>query len=514
VLYGFVATLVPAAIIVGLVDKTDGVDRSPAGVAVPAVAASTILVALVGRLALATHLAQRRSAELGRRSAALTRAVQEQEALRDELAYRAMHDPLTGLANRVVLAERLEWALHRPNTTILYLVDLDGFKEINDTYGHPAGDELLAKIAQRLPRALPPDVLIARLGGDEFGILLEDASATTATTYAEDTLAAIRQPLVIDATELELSASIGIVLTDPEDQRTAADALGDADLALYAAKNSGKNRVIVFEPRLRAERSERLALSIGLRRAVARGQLTVEYQPIVSLTTGRVFAVEALARWQPPGAATIPPGRFIPVAEAVGLIGAIGSQVLRLACRDASSWYADHAVALSVNVSGHQLRDPGFADEVFRVLAESGLSAQGLILELTEGAMVATLPESPEMAQLYRLRAGGIRIAIDDFGIGQSSLSRISRLPVDIVKLDRAFTEGGAPPAWTLTAGILDAVAGTGIITIAEGVESSGQVNALRAMNCEYAQGYFFYRPAPAAAVAQTLATDLIGRNA
>jgi diguanylate cyclase (GGDEF)-like protein len=514
VLYGFVAALVPAAIIVGLTDKPASAAHGAARVAVPAVAASAVLVALVGRLALATHLSQRRSAELRRRSATLARAVLEQERLREELAYRAMHDPLTGLANRVVLAERLEWALHRPHATtvpVLLLVDLDGFKEINDTYGHPVGDELLARVAERLPSAVPPGALVARLGGDEFGILFEADSVPMAATVAENVLVAVRQPVLVDGHELLFSASIGIVYADPQHRRSTSDALRDADLALYAAKHSGKNRVVVFESRLRAERSEHIDITVGLRRALVRGELAVEYQPIVHLATGRVFAVEALARWRAPGAEAIPPSRFIPVAEASGLIGAVGSRILRQACHDTTGWYADHAVAVSVNVSGQQLRDPTFADEVFRTLAESALPARGLILELTEDAIVATEPESTEMHQLRRLKASGIRIAIDDFGIGQSSLGRVLRLPVDIIKLDRSITQAGTSPTWTLTAGILDAVARTGLAVVAEGVESSSQADALKTMNCEYAQGFFFHRPASAATVERILTARQTG---
>ena len=418
---------------------------------------------------------------------------------------------MTGLANRVVLAERLEWSLNRvepAGTTNLLLLDLDGFKEVNDTYGHPAGDELLATIAGRLAPALPADAVVARLGGDEFGILFEEASPATAGGFAHNVLDAVRRPLVLDGHEIVLSASVGMLLADPPSHRSASAALRDADLALYAAKNAGRDQIMVFEPRLRAERYERVRISVGLHRALERGELTLEYQPIVSLDTGDVLAVEALARWRPPDGDPIPPAQFIPIAESIGLIHAIGSRVLKQAGRDARAWYADHGVAVSVNVSGLQLRDPQFADGVIRSLAETGLTATGLIVELTEDTLVETLPASPEVEQLRRLRERGVRIAIDDFGTGSSSLARISHLPLDIVKLDSSFTDGNGsadPQISALIAAIIEAASGAGLVVVAEGIETEREANAMISMKCHYAQGFYFYRPAPAARIDEIL---------
>ena len=506
VAYSLTAALVPAAVLVGLTNKPPSFDRSLPGVAVPAAAATTVLVSLVARLALDAHGSQRRAAALAQRSSELTAALSRQDALSQELAHRAMHDPLTGLSNRVVLAERLEWTLERSSASrpaALLLLDLDGFKDINDTYGHPVGDELLSSVGHRLLTSVPAEAVVARLGGDEFAVLLDPASTDGAMRLADGMLTAIRRPLVIDGQELVLSASIGVLVTDAGSHRSSSDVLRDADLALYAAKNGGKNRVEIFQSRLRNERLEHARIVLGLHRALLRGELDLEYQPIVELSTGRILAVEALARWRTPDGTVVPPSQFIPVAETSGLIDALGAQALHRACRDARRWNSEHGIAVTVNVSGHQLRNPDFCNVVTRTLSETGLPAEALILELTEDTLVTALPDNPETAQLLALREGGVRIAIDDFGTGYSSLAYLGRLPVDIVKLDRSFADigddsGGDRSRWTFTSAILDAISSLHLRAVAEGVETADQAHTLASLRCAYAQGYYFYRPMPA----------------
>ena len=342
---------------------------------------------------------------------------------------------------------------------------------------------------------------MARLGGDEFAILIDAVRAPEALRQAEAVLGAIQQPVHVDDQELYLSASIGLLVVDPtETPLEPSEALRDADLALYAAKNLGKNRVVAFEPRLRSERQERVRISAGLQRALSHGELRLNYQPIIHLLTGDILAVEALVRWRPPGGQSMPPAQFIPVAEATGLITALGARVLRQACRDARRWHEQYGVAVSVNVSGQQLHDPGFVDMVLGILAECGMLGSALIIELTEDSLVGTSSERPESMQLGRLREHGVRVAIDDFGTGYSSLAYISELPADIVKLDRSFAQGkdsatGGGPNWAFTAAILEAIASVGLDAVAEGVETPEQAEALRSVHCPYGQGFLFSRP-------------------
>jgi EAL domain-containing protein (putative c-di-GMP-specific phosphodiesterase class I) len=290
------------------------------------------------------------------------------------------------------------------------------------------------------------------------------------------------------------------------DQATSADALRDADLALYAAKDAGKNQIVRFEPGLRAAADRHGELTAGLRRAVAGDELTVHYQPVVNLVDGRITAVEALLRWTPPDGVPVPPTTFIPVAETTGLIVPIGWWVLHRACTEARRWFTDQGICVTVNVSGHQLREPGFVDDVLRVLAETGLPGRALVLELTETTLITNV-ETTE--GLDRLREHGVRVAVDDFGTGYSSLSYLVQLPVDILKIDRAFTGPPGQPAahhWAFTRAILDLANSLELDTIAEGVETEEQATTLRALDCPYAQGYLYSRPVPAGQIDELLA--------
>jgi diguanylate cyclase (GGDEF)-like protein len=479
------------------------------GFTIPVALSAMLLLLLVARLSLVARLAQGRAAELARRSAQLARrtdelaqAIGEQEVLQRQLRYRAMHDPLTGLSNRIVLAERMEWALSRPvgsGRHSLVLMDIDQFKNVNDTHGHPVGDELLVEASHRLVDAIPRGGTLARLGGDEFAALLEDTPEDDAVAWADGVRQSLRRPYHVAGQDLFVSTSVGLLTTDPGKPGTPFEALRDADLALHAAKAAGKNRVVVFRRELRTAQLDHARLSAGLRRAIENNELAVEYQPIVDLSTYRIVSVEALLRWNPPGEPSISPAEFIPIAEDIGLIGLIGAWVLRQACRDVRSWYDRYGIAVAVNVSPRQLDDPGFAEMVMETLRDRDLPGDALIVEITESSLMATSPASAPMDQLHRLRSHDIRVAIDDFGTGYSSLASVARLPVDIVKLDRSFIQGSGEDAgtadWTFARAILEMLNALRLRIVAEGVETAEQAESLRKMHYPLVQGFFFAGP-------------------
>jgi len=370
---------------------------------------------------------------------------------------------------------------------------------------------MLVNVARRLLTATPTDAVVARLGGDEFAILVEAVTdQSQALAQAERIIEAIGRPFVIDGQQMFLSTSIGLLTIEPGQRpMSPTEALRDADFALYAAKEAGKNRVVPFDPRLRDDRLDRVRLETGLRRALDHGDLLIHYQPIIDLATGGVVGVEALARWRLPNGEMIPPAEFIPVAEETGLINALGARVLRQACRDARRWQDAHSVFVSVNASGRQLDDPSFADMVIATLAHWGLRPASLVLELTESGLIDTRPHQQGWTQLNRLQKCGVRIAIDDFGTGYSSLSYLSQLPVDIVKLDKSLTQNRsdavARSGWAFTGAILEAIASLNRKVIAEGVETPEQAKALRELRCSFAQGYLYSRPMPATDIDQML---------
>jgi diguanylate cyclase (GGDEF)-like protein len=484
---------------------------------IPAAASVAFLLLLVARLGLIAKVAQRRAAELAQRSAALAAAVSTQEQLQRQLAYRAQHDPLTGLANRVVLTDRIEQALTRREGRgchALLLLDLDGFKDINDTLGHPVGDELLIEVAHRLLDAAPPHATVARLGGDEFAVLLENTEPDEAVRYAESFVAALRQTYHISGEELFLTTSVGVLTSDVYPAPPSpAEALRDADLALYAAKAAGKNGVAVFHPDLRTARLDHAGISAGLRHALAWDEFVLHYQPVVDLNTETIVGVEALIRWRQPDGSLVAPADFISVAEDTGLIVPIGDWVLHQACHDARDWYHQHHVSVAVNVSGRQIRDTSLVDCVLTALSEADLPATALVIEITESNLVATSRTDALYGQLQRLRAHGVQVAIDDFGTGYSSLSYVAKLPVDIVKLDKALTHARASTGvlshdWAFTRAILQLVDSLHLFAVAEGVETEEQAAALRALGCRFMQGYYFSRPMPANVIDQTLAVS------
>lgn len=442
-----------------------------------------------------------------------------------QLDHQAHHDPLTGLPNRKLFLERLDDAIARTDhaageRAAVLFVDLDNFKTVNDSLGHDAGDRLLAALAQRMRRVLRPDDLIARFGGDEFAVLVRGISgASEAKRVAERLAGAMRAPVVLDGDQRFVTASIGICVAEPRPGGEPLDAyavMRDADAAMYRAKELGKARADVFDDSLRAEVVERYELESALRGAEERGELRLDYQPLIDLNTGTITGVEALLRWDHPELGTIAPLRFIPIAEQCGLIVPIGAWVLHAACRQAARWgegsEAGAQLEVAVNVSPRQLASPVFADEVAHALAESGLPPHRLCLEVTESAVVADLETAT--ASLERLKTLGVRLALDDFGVGYASLSQLKALPsVDVLKIDRSFVDGvlADDEDKAIVEAVVQLAASLGLETVAEGVESSDQASVLRDMRCSLAQGFHFARPVSPDAIAELLERQRLG---
>jgi diguanylate cyclase (GGDEF)-like protein len=431
-------------------------------------------------------------------------------------AHRAAHDPLTELANRRLLLERL--AAPRdpgaPSDALLYL-DLDDFKAVNDSLGHVAGDELLVAVARRLGAAFRGEDLVARLGGDEFAVLLSAGGRDAALVAAERVRRALAAPVLAGGRRLAVTASIGVAVREPG---VAPDAfLRNADLAMYRAKDQGDGAPALYDPALHESAVARLELKTDLPRALHRGELRVVYQPVVALASGTIVAVEALLRWDHPGRGRVAPAEFVPVAEETGDIVAIGRWVLGEACRQVAAWEREvegaPRLAVSVNVSPRQLQVPGFVAEVLGVLEVTGLTAERLVLELTEGVLLGEDDATrTAFAELERAR---VRIAIDDFGIGFSSLARLGGLPIGIMKIDKAFTatlaDGAAPGLIRGLVGLADAM---GVLSLAEGIERPEHVEQLRTLGCTLGQGFHLARPMPGAAVAHLLARAPAGLDA
>ncbi|WP_207459720.1 EAL domain-containing protein [Azospirillum sp. SYSU D00513] len=427
------------------------------------------------------------------------------------IAHMARHDALTGLANRTLFREELDRALlrvRRGEGLALLCLDLDHFKNVNDTLGHPVGDALLRTVAQRLRGCTRETDTIARLGGDEFSILQVGPDQTgqqrdRAVALAARVIDALSAPYDIDGHQLVVGASVGIALA-PGDGLDPDQLLQNTDLALYQAKAEGRGTHRFFAPDMAERLHAYHALKTGLREALAKGQFELHYQPLVNLRSGRVRGFEALLRWRHPERGLVSPAEFIPVAEETGLIVALGEWVLQEACREAVGWPA--GLGVSVNLSPVQFRSRGLVEAVAGALAESGLEPERLELEITESVLLQD--NDANLAVLSELRQLGLRIAMDDFGTGYSALGYLRSFPFDKIKIDRSFVSD--LPQGEGSKAILHAVAGLGrslaITTTAEGVETRDQLEAVRAQGCDEAQGYFFSRPVPAAEIPLLLA--------
>ena len=433
-------------------------------------------------------------------------------SLESELRHRAFHDELTGLANRALFHSRLEELRsgRSKNRRIAVLtLDVDGFKAVNDAHGHGAGDAVLAEVAARLVAGARSGDLPARMGGDEFAVLLEGAGPAEARAVAERLLDAIRRPISIGPREAWITASIGVAV-DGGDALSSDELLRHADIAAYEAKADGKNRVRVFQTGMQSGVLHRLEMAAELRRALERGELHLQYQPIVHLSDGTIRGVEALARWRHPVHGAIGPSDFIPVAEETGLIVPIGAWVLEEACRQVASWQAslagDRRIALSVNVSSRELREADFAPSVLQVVAATGFDPGQLVLEVTETSLIDDLSEARRC--LEQLREAGVHVAVDDFGSGYSSLGYLRRLPLDAVKIDRMFVAGLATSVQgrELALAVVRLVDTLNLPTIAEGIETAEELEYVRSLGVDYGQGYCFSHPLDPAQAASVLA--------
>ena len=427
------------------------------------------------------------------------------EARADEMARL---DPLTGLPNRLLLRERLAEALARLQRSgeacALLLIDLDRFKPVNDTLGHPVGDALLAKVADRLRSTVRPTDTVARIGGDEFVILQTDIrEAGNTQALARRIVDLIGRTYMVDGHLLTIGASVGVALA-PADGESADKLLKNADLALYRAKLDGRGTYRFFEPEMDARMQARRRLELDMRQALARREFQLHYQPQLQLDDDRLIGCEALIRWKHPERGSVSPLDFIPLAEEIGLIVPIGEWVIRQACRDATTWPAGMSVA--VNVSPAQFKSDRLVETIISALASSGLSAKRLEVEITEGVL---LQESEKTLQtLHRLRELGVRVSMDDFGTGYSSLSYLRSFPFDKIKIDRSFVKdlSSKPDGDAIIRAIAGLGKSLGMTTVAEGVETPEQMQRIRDEGCTDVQGYLISRPIPADDLLQFLA--------
>jgi diguanylate cyclase (GGDEF)-like protein/PAS domain S-box-containing protein len=439
------------------------------------------------------------------------RDIQERKALESQLTHQAFHDPLTKLANRALLSDRVTHAQTRSlrdgRPCAVLLLDLDDFKAVNDTLGHAAGDEVLMEVARRLHACIRAGDTAARLGGDEFALLLEDTpDASRAMEVAERIALSLKDPILLDGKEAFLSASTGIAISIPSEPE--GELLRNADVALYHAKEKGKGRCEVFAPSMRAAVMDRIQLGTDLHRALAGAEFVLFYQPIVDLQSGRIVGAEALLRWRHPQRGLLSPAEFIPLAEETGQIVPIGRWVLEEACRRGRTLSDGRKTPLhmSVNLSARQLQENDLEDQVVGALRAGGLDPQNLVLEVTESLIM--LEPRKMIARLRALKDLGVRLAIDDFGTGYSSLAYLQNLPVDILKIDRSFIlEAGPAGLSPLARGIVDLGRAMRLVMVAEGIERPEQVEALRGAGCELGQGFHLARPMESEALEKILSS-------
>jgi diguanylate cyclase (GGDEF)-like protein len=437
----------------------------------------------------------------------LEQAVLQLSVLQEQLHHQAYHDPLTSLANRSLYTDKVREAIaaRRGEVAVLF-IDLDDFKTINDSLGHSAGDELLVSVASRLRSCLRPEDLVARLGGDEFAVMVEDAqdAEAAAVKVARRIMEAFVLPVGVGSESVAVYVSVGIAASHGG-SFSAEELIRDADVAMYKAKTSGKGHFQVFHPSMGAAVLERHGLKEELRLAIERNELTLYFQPIVDLDTGQLVAEEALVRWEHPRRGLVGPAEFVPLAEETGLILSLGQYVLEEACQQARRWGARRAadptghseVAVHVNLSAVELRDPELVGRVQRTLAEAQVDPRSLIFEITETVL---LDDSERVsAAIGQLRALGVRFALDDFGTGYSSLSYLHTLPFDMLKIAKSFVDGlarGGREA-SFVRMIIELARTLGVTVIAEGIETQDQVDALVILECDLGQGFHLGRPKP-----------------
>jgi diguanylate cyclase (GGDEF)-like protein len=467
---------------------------------------------VVGSLTIACH---RRDRAYSERERGMLRALAEHVslALNDESArnaidkalgdavYQATHDPLSGLPNRALVVDRLEHALarsHRGTRELgVLFIDLDRFKQVNDSLGHGIGDEVLVEVAQRLAAGVRPGDTVGRLAGDEFVVVCEDVSLEETVLLAERLAAEVASPMNLYGRETVLTASIGVAHTDSDGH--ADEMLRNADVAMYRAKERGRARIEVFDSAMRTRVLQRIETEQALRRAIRKGELRVHYQPIYSLTSNRLVSVEALVRWQHSDGTLVLPDEFIPLAEDTGLIIPLGEWVLRTACTDVARWRATtpalRDIGLTVNLSGRQFADSGLAAVIAGALELSGLDERMLALEITESVLMDEADST--VNTLTALKRLGVSVVVDDFGTGYSSLSYLRRFPVDALKIDRSFVSALQPTDAedAIVTAVLGLARALGLRVVAEGIETSSQLDALRKWGCDYGQGFLLGRP-------------------
>jgi diguanylate cyclase (GGDEF)-like protein/PAS domain S-box-containing protein len=438
----------------------------------------------------------------------------------EALAHQANHDPLTGLPNRTLLWSTLQSILEGrrasdPAVALLFF-DLDNFKLVNDSLGHLVGDQLLIQVATRLREKVRPGDVVARFGGDEFVVLCPSVgSEPEAVAVAERLRSVLEETIVVPPYDIRVTASVGVAVTS--DGSTDVETLvRNADVAMYQAKGGGKARSALFDEEVRSGIEERLALTMDLRRAVDDGEISVAYQPVVEVSTGRITSIEALARWDHPTRGTVPPSEFVPLAEETGVIASLGTWVLREACSQLARWRHQLGSAapayVAVNVSAHQLLQADLPEIVMAALAESGLDGRSLCLELTESVLMADAEAS--MAALSTLQGVGVRFAIDDFGTGYSSLAYLRRFSVEVLKVDQSFVAGldhdGEDAA--IVNAVISLARSLGLAVVAEGVETPAQLDRLIELGCGYAQGYLLGGPVRADVLAAVLRATRLQR--
>ncbi len=450
------------------------------------------------------------------------RDVTERRELENQLIHEAFHDTLTGLANRALFTDRVGQALQRRadsefRIAVLFL-DLDGFKETNDSQGHAAGDAMLMEVASRLMDAVRAEDTVARLGGDEFAVLircLHDDEENNARAVAERIRTALSTPFAIDNQPAVIRASIGIAYAD-SGADDAGQLLRNADLAMYRAKAAGEGGFVLYNPTMHAALVDRLQVATDLRTGLEQGHFELYYQPEVDMNGGDIIGFEALIRWHHPIRGLVPPDQFIPLAESTGLIRPLGQWVLEQACRQAAIWSQamDRQIGMAVNVSSHQLGQSDFLAVVANALSSTGIAPGQLCLEMTESVLMNDTEDVLRL--LNQLKDLGIRLAIDDFGTGYSSLSYLHRFPFDTLKIDRSFVERVTSPSGeaTLARTIVQLGHGLGVTTVAEGLENRAQYDALRRIGCNIGQGFLISKPVPAEQATELLAAEQAGQPA